>query len=136
MADDEERDGGDREAILRRRSRLIAVALGGLVSGTTQACACLSAPYEPYDAGRRDAGRDAATADGGGGSDAGADSGSGADSGTDAGAADDAGNDASVSQDGGPLPCLTPLPPDAGPDATVVPVPCLSTLPPDGGFET
>lgn len=75
----------DRDAILGRRSRLIALALTGLVSGSAQACACLGVVRVEHDAGR--------------------DGGASADAATD---------DASVSQDGGPLPCLAPLPPDAG----------------------
>jgi hypothetical protein len=126
MGDD--REDPDRDAILKRRHRMIAVALTGLMGGSAQACACLSPPYEPPPDSGIDVGRDA---------------------GTDAGARDDAG----LSRDGGPLPCLAPLPPDAGPDAAIagddagtmpdagaeddggampdagVPLPCLSPIP-------
>lgn len=98
MGDD--REDPDREAILRRRNRMIAVALSGLVGGSAQACACLSPPPPP-DSGIR---IDAATP-------------------VDAGSRHDAGSreDAGLSRDGGPLPCLTPLPEDAGTDAGTVP---------------
>jgi len=94
----EDREDPDRDAILSRRNRLIAVALSGLVSSATQACACLS-PSPPPDSGAE---RDA-----------------GADAGTDSGVPvpclsplpPDAGTDSGV-----PVPCLSPLPPDAGPD--------------------
>jgi len=77
MSDD--REAEDREAILKRRARLIGVALSGAIASTSAtACACLS--MIPPDTGvvRSDAGPD-------GGMDA-----------------------------GEPMPCLTPLPEDAG----------------------
>lgn len=46
----------DRDAILRRRSRLVALALSGITLGAAQACACLR-PHMPA----ADAGADAAT---------------------------------------------------------------------------
>lgn len=123
MGDD--REDPDRDAILRRRHRLIAVALSGLVGGSAQACACLSVQVPP-DA-EIDVERDA---------------------GMDAGSRDD---DAGLSRDGGPLPCLAPLPPDAGTDGGMagdagttpddagddggttpdagMPLPCLSPIP-------
>ncbi len=54
---DAERDGDpDRDVILRRRSRLVALALSGITLGAAQACACLR-PSMPV----ADAGADAAT---------------------------------------------------------------------------
>lgn len=128
MAHDEE--DADREAIVRRRNRLIAAALTGIVSSTAQACACLSVS-EP-DSGRhlddagRDGGarRDASTMDAamrdGSTADAAADAAT-ADAAVDASEPEDASlQDASVSVDGGPVPCLTIIPGDGGP------LPCLS----------
>jgi hypothetical protein len=123
MGDD--RQDPDRDAILKRRHRMIALALSGLVGSSAQACACLS-PLA------RDSGIDVER-----------------DAGSDAGSSDDAG----LSRDGGPLPCLAPLPEDAGTDAggvedggttpadagadddggrtpdAGVPLPCLSPIP-------
>lgn len=55
---DGDREEEDRQAVLRRRARLIGAALSGVVASTSAtACACLS-PYWEDDAGLRDAGRD------------------------------------------------------------------------------
>lgn len=107
MSDDE----ADREAILRRRNRLIGVALAGLtVSASATACACLST----VDAGREggtseDAGPQACLSrppDDAGAFDGGAFDGGALDGGTPDGSAFDAGD---------PMPCLSPpLPEDAG----------------------
>lgn len=54
---DEDREEEDRQAILRRRARLIGVALSSVVASTSAtACACLSVP--PGDASAQDAGPD------------------------------------------------------------------------------
>jgi len=89
MGDD--REDPDRDAILKRRHRMIALALTGLVGSSAQACACLS-PLEPDSGIRIDGGTP-----------------------NDAGSRDDAG----LSRDGGPLPCLAPLPEDAGTDGGI-----------------
>ncbi|MDH5491106.1 MAG: hypothetical protein OEY14_04075 [Myxococcales bacterium] len=104
----------DRGAILRRRARLVAIAMGGLGLGAAQGCAeshvptdafvepeaCLSAPLPDACLSWIDSGPDAPI---------------------------DAGPDAAI--DAGPMPCLEP-PLDAGPDSE--PMPCLSP-PLDGG---
>lgn len=86
---DERTEDPDRDAILRRRSRFIAVALSSALAGSagiaTTACACLGAPV-------RDAGTDAAPRP----------------------CLSDAGR---IDPDAGPQPCLSPPLPDGGPDA-------------------
>lgn len=106
---DHDRDDPDRDAILRRRNRLVAIALSGVAAVSVGGCEpcltpiapdsgidaspmpCLEPPLE--DAGPRDAGSDA---------------------GSDAGTTDpDAGMtapDGGGASDGGPLPCLAPPP--------------------------
>ncbi|RZO63701.1 MAG: hypothetical protein EVA89_06500 [Sandaracinaceae bacterium] len=55
---DEDREEEDRQAILRRRARLIGVALSSVVASTSAtACACLSMAA-PEDASAQDAGPD------------------------------------------------------------------------------
>jgi hypothetical protein len=109
-------DDEDRDAILRRRHRLIGFALAGLTAGSTLGgCEPCLSPLPP-DAGRVDAGVDAGTPQ------------------PCLSPPRDAGTD------GGPQPCLS-IAPDAGidggePDLDAgMPMPCLSPLPPDGGSE-
>jgi hypothetical protein len=124
MADDDELD---REAILARRKRFIATALAGLAlsqAACGDSVACLSF-VPPQDA---DVIEDVVDAT----AEAGADV-------TDAGG--DARDATAPDADAMPMPCLSPLPPDAGPDAgpdaspdaapDAMPMPCLSPPPPD-----
>lgn len=120
MADEED---PDRAAILRRRRRFIAVALGALA--TQAAC---GEPDSPSDGGMpRDASDAGRTQDSAmpclsfPGPDAGVPSRDAAaflDGGSDGGASSDGGRDATViGLDGSiPTPCLSMVPPDAAPE--------------------
>jgi hypothetical protein len=113
MADDDrDREEIDREAVLARRSKLVAVALASLtaLSGAA-ACgptACLrTAPPRGPDAGTD------------GGPDGGGDGGPDPDGGDDAGGIDGGGGIDSGARDAGvdagfPMPCLSMIPPDSG----------------------
>jgi hypothetical protein len=116
--DPHEREDEDKKAILSRRSRLIALALGGLTAAQGGATGC----YESHSPGTpppigRDAGADASTPPA-----------------PCLGAPlEDAGPAPclEVALDAGPGPCLSPPIEDAG---TVEPMPCLSApSDPDAG---
>ena len=118
MAHDDDQDEADREAILARRRRLIALTVAGITTAATMGGDCGDASPGPClrgDAGGFDAGAMPCLSDAGGELPD-----SALDAGTDAGT------------DGGPMPCLAPKPSDAGTDAGTdsgMPMPCLAPKP-------
>lgn len=102
-----EAEAEDRKAILARRNRFVAAALAGL-AGASLVAACGGEVTSGFDAGNPQPCLKPRVEP------------------------EDASSDAN---DAAPQPCLTPIRPDAGEDASdgALPQPCLAPLPPDAG---